>query len=204
MWIGISIIAVCIFFMVFFQKNIRALLDRIKGFKYGSAELQTESPSQKPVDTTASSAEKLMKALDSPALQEAEGFINKALEDADVKEGPEREKLLIRYLAATTLALAFERINSAIWGSQIYILEHLNANRSGALKDDVKTLYYDTAAAKWPPSFTNYSYDAYLGFMKNSNLVLEREGCLLITQFGVEFLQYLVRVGKSGARFRTM
>ena len=62
MWIGISIIAVCIFFMVFFQKNIRALLDRIKGFKYGRAELQTESPSQKPVDTTASSAEKLMKA----------------------------------------------------------------------------------------------------------------------------------------------
>ena len=143
-----------------------------------------------------------MKALDSPALQEGEGFINKTLKDADVKEGPEREKLLIRYLAATTLALAFERIDSAIWGSQIYILEHLNANRSGVLKDAIKTLYYDNAVTKWPPSFTNYSYDAYLGFLKNSNLVLEQDGCLLITQLGVEFLQYLARVGKSGARFR--
>ena len=202
MWIGISIIAVCIFFMVFFHKNIRALMDRIKGIKYGSTELQTESPSQEPVDTTASSTEKLMKALNNPIIQEAEDFINETLTKADVKEGPEREKLLIRYLAASHLALALERINSAIWGSQIYILEHLNVSRLGVSKEEIKTTYYDDAVKKWPPTFANYSYDAYLGFLKNSNLILEGNGNLLITKLGVEFLQYLARIGKSGARFR--
>lgn len=200
--IGISIITVCIFFMVFFQKNIKALIDRIKGVKYGGTELQTENPSQEPVDTTVSSTEKLMKALDNPVLQEGEDLISEALRKAGVKEGPEREKLLIRYLAANNFALTVERIDSAIWGSQICILEHLNVNRLGVLKDDIKTIYYDDAAEKWPPFYTNYSYDAYLGFLKNSNLVLEQDGYLLITMLGVEFLQYLARIGKSGARFR--
>ena len=200
--IGISIITVCIFFMIFFRKNIRASIDRIKGVKYGRAEIQTESISQEPVDTTVSSTEKLMKALDNPVLQEGEDLISETLRKASVKEGPEREKLLIRYLAATNLALTLERIDSVIWGSQIYILEHLNVNRLGVLKDNIKTIYYDEAAEKWPPFFTNYSYDAYLGFLKNSNLVLEQDGCLLITILGVEFLQYLARIGKSGARFR--
>lgn len=200
--IGISIITVCIFFMVFFQKNIRASIDRIKGVKYGRAEIQTESPSQEPVDTTASSTEKLMKALDNPALQEGEDLINETLRKAGIKEGPEREKLLIRYLAATNLALTFERIDSVIWGSQIYILEHLNESRLGVSKEKIKAAYYDDAVEKWPPFFANYSYDNYLGFLKDSNLVLEKDRYLFITKLGVEFLQYLARIGKSGARFR--
>ena len=202
MWIGISIIIVCIFFMVFFQKNIRVLIDKIKGVKYGRAEIQTVSPSQEPVDTTASSTEKLMKALDNPVLQEGEDLISEMLTKAGIKEGPERGKLLIRYLAATNLALIFVRIDSVIWGSQIYILEHLNVSRLGVSKEEIKTTYYDDAVKKWPPTFANYSYDAYLGFLKNSNLILEENGNMLITKLGVEFLQYLARIGKSGARFR--
>lgn len=178
-------------------------MDRIKGVKYGRAEIQTESPSQEPVDTTVSSTEKLMKALDNPILQEGEDLISETLRKAGVKEGPEREKLLIRYLAATNLALALQRIDSVIWGSQIYILEHLNVSRSGVLKEEIKTAYYDDAVKKWPPTFTNYSYDNYLGFLKDSNLVHEQDGYLLITMLGVEFLQYLARIGKSGARFRS-
>jgi hypothetical protein len=202
MWPAIAIGFVCVFFMVFFQKNIRAFIDRTKGVKYRSAEVQTENPSQEPVDTTPNSAEKLMKTLDSPVLIQGENLIKEALDKAGVGEGTERENLLIRFLAVTNLALTFERIDSIIWGSQIYILEHLNTNRLGIARGDIKSLYYDEATKRWPTFFGTYSYDAYLGFLKNSNLILEQDGNLLITNFGVEFLQYLARVGKSGARFR--
>jgi hypothetical protein len=183
MWPAIAIGFVCVFFMVFFQKNIRAFIDRAKGVKYGSAEVKTENPSQEPVDTTPSSAEKLMKTLESPVIQEGENLIKEGLDKAGVGESQERENLLIRFLAVTNLALNFERIDSAIWGSQIYIFEHLNTNRVGIAKGDIKTLYYDEAVKRWPAFFEAHSYDAYLRFLKNSNLVLEQDGHLLIPEY---------------------
>jgi len=69
------------------------------------------------------------------------------------------------------------------------------------LKGDIKTSYYDDTVKKWPNFFVGYSYDAYINFLKNSNLVLEKNGYLLITILGVEFLQYLTRIGSS-ARLR--
>ncbi len=200
-WIGLSIIVVSVFFMVFFRKNIRTLIDRIKEVSRNGIRT-SETPLQESVDTTVSSTEELMKALDSPVLREQEDLINKTLRDLDVKQGQEKEKLLIRYLAASHLALIFKQIDFAIWGSQIYILEHLNEQRQGVSKEDIKTPYYDDAVKKWPNFFANYSYDAYIDFLKNSNLVLEENGYLLITILGVEFLQYLIRTGSSRARFR--
>ena len=201
MWTGISILAVSVFFMVFFQKNIRALIDRTKEVSRNGIRT-SETPSQEPVVTTASSTEKLMKVLDSPILQEQEDLINNTLSKLGVKQGLEKEKLLIRFLAVTHLALVFKQTDSAIWGSQIYILEHLNEQRQGVSKGDIKTLYYDDAVKRWPNFFVHYSYDAYIDFLKNSNLILEKNGYLLITILGVEFLQYLTKIGSSGARFR--
>ncbi|MBA7704865.1 hypothetical protein ES703_113687 [subsurface metagenome] len=199
MWYAISIAFICVFFMVFFRKNIRAFIDRAYEFKYPGGEIKSKNPSQEPVDTTVSSTEDRMREFDSPVLQEQERLINEAL----TRVGPEKERFLVHGLAITKLSLAFEQIYSTIWGSQIYILEHLNDRRLiGALKEDIKTSFYDEAAIRWPNSFTNYSYDVYLNFLKSSNLIIEQNESLFITDFGVDFLQYLTRTGKSGSRFK--
>jgi len=198
--IAIAITILGIFFMVFFRKNIRTFLDRADKFKYRGVEIETENPSQEPVDTTVSSTEELMREFDSPILLEQENLINRELTSI---QGLEREKFLVRYLSITKLELAFERIYSLIWGSQICILEHLNDRRTiGASKENIKTIFYDDAVIKWPGFFTNYSYEMYLDFLKSSNLIIERGETLFITEFGVDFLQYLTRIGKSGARFK--
>lgn len=200
--IGISIIIICIFFMVFFHKNIRTLIDRTKEVRYGRAGIQTDNLQQNPPDAKPDIAEELMKAVDSPVLRKEEDFINEFLKKAGVKGGTEKEKLLTRYLASTHLAFVFEQIFSMIWGSQIYILEDLNGRRTGVLKEEIKTLYYDEAVKRWSNFFVNYSYDAYLGFLKDRNLVVEKDGRLFIADYGVEFLGYLAKTGRSGARFR--
>lgn len=199
MWIAISIAAICIVFMVLFQKNIRAFIDRAYKFKYPGGELVTKNPSQELVDTTVSSTEDRMREFDSPILREQENLINESL----TRVGPEKERFLVRDLAITKLSLAFERIYSVIWGSQIYILEYLNDRRLiGALKEDIKTSFYDDAVRRWPDRFVGYSFDMYLGFLKESNLIIEKNESLFITNFGVEFLRYLTSTGKSGARFK--
>jgi len=219
MWIAVAIVVVSIFFMLLFQKNIRKLIDRIKSGKAGKYQFQTNSPTQNSSGLQAGSAEKLvggvephnlgdspedrlMDALNSPAIKEIEKSIKEILIKAGVEEGPKKEKLLLRYLAATELAFHFQRIEHTIWGSQIYILEYLNDNRNGALQDKIKQSFYDDAVKKWPSFFTNYPYEHYIGYLIAERLLVENNGHVCITTFGVEFLQYLVRAGKSGARFR--
>ena len=203
MWLALAIIIICIFFMVLFRKNIGALLDRTRKVKYGSGEIQTENPSQEPVNTTVSPTEDRMREFDSPVLREQENSINAALTRGGTTQGPEKERFLVRALAITRLALAFEQIHFIIWGSQIYILEYLNDRRLiGASKENIKTSFYDIAVTRWPNFFTNYSYDMYLGFLKASNLIREENEVLFITPFGMEFLQYLTNTGKSSAHFK--
>jgi hypothetical protein len=193
--IAFAIITVCLAFMLIFKKYIGAFIDRTRKVKYGSGEVEAQSPSQEPVDTTVSSTEERTRQFDSPVLQEQENSTNRELTSVPA---PERERFLVRYLSIVKLELAFERIYSVIWGSQISILEHLNDRRTiGRSKEEIKTDFYDEALKKWP--FIN-PYDGYLGFMKASNLIAEKNGILLITNFGVDFLQYLTRIGKSGAR----
>jgi len=199
MWLAISIITICVFFMVFFHKNIRAFIDRTRTVKYRDSEVVTENPSQEPVDTTVSPTEEYTREFDSPVLQEQKRLINEAL----TRVGPEKERFLVRELAITQLSLAFERTYSTIWGGQICILEELNDRRTlGSSKEEIKTSFYDVAVTKWPNYFTNYSYDEYLDFLKASNLMREENETLFINALGIEFLQYLTQTGKSGARFK--
>jgi hypothetical protein len=200
--IALAIIIVCLAFMLIFRKEIQSLLNRTKTVKYGGGEIQTENPSQEPINATASSTDAIMKKFDNPLLREQEEIINENLKKDGILQA-DKEKVLIRYLALTHFELSFLRIESAIWGSQIYILEELNDRRtSGSSKESIKINHYDDAVKKWPERFVGYTFDMYLDFLKSSNLVLERDGNLYITNLGVEFLQYLAKIGRSGARFR--
>jgi hypothetical protein len=203
MWIAIAIpatvIPIIIFFFVFFRKNIAALIDRTKMVKFPGTEIQATAPTQKPVETKPDETEKLMNALESPALKATEDEIRKDLENRGTVD---KEKVLIRYLAVASLSILFERINALIWGSQIYILEHLNTIRTGVNKDEIKRLFYDDAITRYPLYYVGYSYEAYLRFLKASQLIIEENEILKITNLGVEFLRYLAETGRSTARFR--
>jgi hypothetical protein len=200
-WIPTTIvpIVVVIFFLVFFQKNIRALIDRIERMKHKDTEVQAPVPTQKPIDTKPDSTDELLKALESPVLQREENAIRK---DLDSRGNIDKEKVLIRYCAAMALSLWFERINALIWGSQIYILEHLNTIRTGTHKDEIKRLFFEDATTKYPSFYASYSYEQYIGYLKVSRLIIEQNEILMITDTGIEFLRYLATTGRSSARFR--
>ncbi len=109
--------------------------------------------------------------------------------------------MLIRHLASSQIFFSFELVDNVIWGSQIYILENLNGNRQGVFKKELKK-FYDDAEKNWPTTFSIYPYDAYIGFLKTLNVITEKNERLFITDYGIEFLVYLARTGRSNARLR--
>lgn len=195
-WPG-SIVVIAIFFMVFFHKDISALLARIQ--KISKEGILTSSHQPQKVPESKSTAEELMRAFDSKVLLEQETSIKKDLERRGLSNQQETLNVLVRHLAATQLALFFEYVNTLIWGSQVGILQHLNSTPQGETSEKLKS-FYDYAAIIYPDAFANYSIEQYLGFLVTSKLITQIGDQYLITDLGRDFLGYLVNTGRTGFR----
>ena len=57
--------------------------------------------------------------------------------------------------------------------------------------------FYTLAATQYPEAYNGYSFEAWLGFLRDQLLVREDGGRLRITVRGREFLTYLTRMGRS-------
>ena len=204
MWVAIATVAIAIFFMVYFRKNIRKLIDRFKGGRAGNYGVDCSGvPSQTAEKIEVDPAKELMDSFNSPLVLERENLIREELQKkgilTDTKKAAE---VLMRYMAALQVLIDFQNIDSLIWGSQLYILEALNEIKAGLSKEHIKSSYYDKAKEKFPEQYYEYSYEQYIQFLITNNLLLEQEGKYVITVKGVEFMRYLVAIGKSGARYR--
>ncbi len=125
--------------MIIFRRPLADLIDRIKevsreGIKTGSQHSQKDTiPS-----TPEAGAEKLMRAFDSPVLQEKEEAILGELENRGLKDKSETVKVLVRHLTWTQLYLHFEKVNSWIWGSQVSLLRNLNSKTTPVSEESLK------------------------------------------------------------------
>jgi hypothetical protein len=207
MWaitISSALVILVIFFLLYFNKEIRALINRIKMIGYGKTRIETVQPEQKPAETGEDVTERLMRALDSPVLKETEDWVRSSLEKAGIDKNTDKEKILFRFLAATELENRFLRTDSLIWGSQIAILETMNSQRLTGLSREALREFYDNASVQYPGTYTRYSFDQYINFLKTSGLISEVNNMFHITILGVEFLGWLTRQGKSLGRLRPL
>ncbi len=193
-----AVVIIAIFFMVSFRKDISSLLGRVREITRDGIRTSSRAPQQAP-EKKESSVDELMKVFDSATLRLQEKAIQKDLEAKGLTESPDAVKILVRHLAATQLTLAFEKINSLIWGSQIRILEFLNTTPQGATAESLKA-FYDVAASAYLETFQSYSYSIYMGFLTAIGLTTESAGKISISQLGVEFLSYLAATGRTGFR----
>lgn len=132
-------------------------------------------------------------------VREQEDLIKKDLKKYKFTDEEEKLNILIKHLAATQLALNFEKIEKAIWGSQVDLLRHLNSLPSGASAEELR-LFYDAAAKKHPQTFSEYNFEKYLEYLVLKVLIGYEDGRYHITNLGRDFLSYLVATGQSGFR----
>jgi len=196
-----TVLLIAVTAMLIFRGAIVGLVGRVKGGEVRGIKFQT-SVQQNAPEIKTDPADLMVRALDSPVIKNEEDAIQEILAKAGVTDDAGRVKVLKRYLAATNLQLVFTRVTSLIYGSQIYVLEHLNTIRSGVSKDEIRRLFYEEAKARYPMYHEGSSFEAYVGFLKFSNLVSEASEMLHITDLGVEFLRFLAAIGRSTDRFR--
>jgi hypothetical protein len=177
--------------------RIGPAIDRLK--KAGPLELTSAPQGQQPVDLPAESLQKILHPLETAVLKTQEEAIRKDVEKLFPNDLSGRVNSLVTHLAATQLALAFERIDKLIWGSQLELLLHVNSLHNGAAVDELKR-FYDNAAAAHQDSLKEYSFENYLGFLVNSRLLFRTNGRVFITPFAKDFLAHLARIGATYPR----
>jgi len=191
----LAIVVIVVFFIIFFRRPIAAFIERLKGIKYRGGELQSDPQPQELAEIKVRSVEKVLQALDSPVLLDTEKAIRDFLAKEGIATAEDKEKVLIRHLAAAQLNLAFSHIDFQIYQGQLKILEFLNSNPSAPkmIAMDV----YNRAVTAYPEVLKNYPFEKYLGFLATRNLILEHEETLSITPLGREFLAFLVRTARN-------
>lgn len=189
----VLIIALVAIFL--FRSEVGALIGRTKKVGKGGIETFEGQPSQPTEEKKG--VDEFFRSFDSPLLLEAEKLILDDLKARHIDLAGDREKTLLRALAANNILLHFERAYGSLWASQLACLRYLNSKDQGV---DVAEIvpFYEAAKAAYPAWYANYSPDQWLGFLRSFNFVGDRGSVAFITVAGREFLKYLVASGKSG------
>jgi hypothetical protein len=178
------------------RRPLGNLIDRTR--KIGKVGLEAAAATQEEAaEAKPKSADEFLKIFDNALLVQRETFIRTEIDRSGVAQGAERERVLIRLLAAAAIIQTFERTYVYIWGSQITALQFLNSAGAEGVDDDLLRPWYDQAAAREPDRYGAYNFDQWLGFLQANLLVLRNEGRVNITLEGREFLKYLLHQGYS-------
>lgn len=105
----------------------------------------------------------------------------------------EREAVTMQLLATGLISYMYDKTWWSIYKSQLLALQELNTR---ALRMEDLKVFYDEAAEQSPQPYANYSFEQWLGYMKNEVLVLDQPGNSIgITVRGKDFLKYLFHNG---------
>lgn len=194
-YLASAVVILGIAFFIIFRQPIVALIARIRTISRTG--ITTEAPQREatPERDPRAEAEALMRVLDNTLIREVEEGITNELRNRNLL-GAEAVPVLVRYLAGMQIAFGFEEVYRLIWGSQLSLLHYLNTRVDGDPVEAVRP-FYTLAASQYPDAYNGYSFEAWLGFLRDQVLVREDAGRLRITVRGREFLTYLTRMGRS-------
>ncbi len=137
------------------------------------------------------SFEELMKQPISATVLEREKFVTEKFGDLPLKSDAERISVLKRVVASVNIDLEYTRIAHIIFGTQLNFLVQLAGTRDGLPKAQAESTYTN-AAAQFPDLYRERPFEAWLGYLQTSGLLAADGDRLDITQYGSDFLKYLV------------
>ena len=133
----------------------------------------------------------LMKEPVSASILEREKTVQSQLQAFNLKNEEEKISALARALATTRVALEFNNIANAIFGSQITLLVQLSGTHNGITQHQAEAIF-EQAKTAFPELHGDRKLDDWLMYLRSSNLITSIENKIDITQFGTDFLKHLV------------
>lgn len=169
------------------------LTQKIEGItRAGKDGLSFERPqdAEQPTSETLS-FEHLMNQPISASGLEREKQVTERLASLPLKTDAERIALLNRVVALVNVELEHTRIAYVIFGSQLGLLVRLAGTRSLLPRAEAEIIYRN-AAAQFPELYKDRSFETWLAYLLGSSLIVAEADQIDITQYGLDFLKYLV------------
>lgn len=195
--------SVTIIVFYYLRQPLKKLVQDIRRIKYGETSIELEQrtnqvtniDSQEMVGLTSGKSNiPISKALDSyseETTKMSEKIVKEKLGYDKLNTDEERITALLVYAKVSLFYNQMMQIYNFIYGSQIKLMQKLNADGQ-VQKEKVKS-YYEMAKEVWMEAYKDYSFDQYLFFLQNYNLItISQNEILSITYFGKDFLRFLV------------
>ena len=176
-----------------FRKKIAGLIDRIR--KIGKEGIEAGPPPQSDATAAPLRDEQIEKsqADPDPLFEERTQILKMQLDETEAaldRVGVNRETALLRALARANSVAHFEAAYNQIWGSQISLLQKLNAVKNATVEEIAQI--YSSAASSFPTIYSNYTVNQWLGFLQTYSLVTQTDNMVEITPTGQAFLKHII------------
>jgi hypothetical protein len=114
---------------------------------------------------------------------------------AETSNPGDHEAFYARFIGVGVVAYTYDTLWLIIYKSQLLWLYELN--RKGLLPIAEAKKFYDQAVIDFPKAYANYSFDQWMGYLKdNAQLLIKYPSEMLeITHKGKDFLKYLAHRG---------
>lgn len=109
----------------------------------------------------------------------------------DLKTEEERSAVLIRAAALSRIEMEFTRIAHTIFGSQMTLLVELTGVPKLVPLERAKGIYLQ-AQQTFPEMHKERSFDDWLKFMSSWKLVEVQAAGISLTQYGIDYLKFLL------------
>ncbi|WP_409417613.1 hypothetical protein [Flavobacterium sp. PS2] len=182
------------------KRPITNFINNIKKFTYGSTGIETNLANKQIEEDSlaeilgdgqdASNLDKILAKFSDYTLASIDKTIENETQISKVEGLQNKYDRIYKYTKILILIKNVEKIYSAIFGSQIRLLQRLNYSQTET-KSELK-LYYDNAVKYNPEGYKNYSYESYLNFLAFSELIKIDEETVSITDSGRDFLRYIL------------
>lgn len=176
--------------LAIFHRPISRLIDRISGASKDG--ITFERPQEigeiKPAPL---SFVELMNQPVSASILEREKAIQNQLQAFNLKNEEEKISAITRAFATTRIALEFNGLANTIFGSQATLLIQLSGTHNGVTRQQAEAIF-EQAQATFLELHRDKKFDEWLAYLHLNNLITSVENKIDITQFGTDFLKYLV------------
>jgi hypothetical protein len=176
--------AVVLMLGFYFRKDLRTILPRLT--KAGPTGLEF-SQLQNIESNWSGKLKDLPGLTRTKKMEEIEVSIHKDLQHFDPSS---RVDLLVRHLAQARLERVFERVNGAIYGSQVALLNALAIKSEPSPLNEAVT-WFEEIKEKNPAAYLHTTFERWVGFLTSFDLVRIEQATISITETGRDFLAFL-------------
>jgi hypothetical protein len=192
----IAVLVIVAVILIVFYRPIFKFINSLKKVSHGDTTVEADAINRQ-IQNTAQDFTELQRVVAfyrKETYDIYENYIKENVDFANLQTDADRILNLLNYATIVLISKDNEKIYSEIFGSQIGLLQKLNASDDETA--DSLNIFYTTSTAQYPGAFDNFPYDRYLGFLYHWSLIKDDRDYILITSRGMDFLKYLTETRK--------